>query len=105
MANCPKCGHTDAYIGFNSVECLNMDCENFVITCDTKCPCCGGSGHVTKNCAVNIKRLIKNANFKAAYMPGRQPGKSTLLAAYVDFRLMELRALQAAQEQLLEFGG
>jgi hypothetical protein len=31
MENCPSCGHVGAYIGFSSIECLNMDCEHFSI--------------------------------------------------------------------------
>lgn len=27
--NCPKCGFSNAYVGFSSVECMNKDCEHF----------------------------------------------------------------------------
>lgn len=27
--NCPKCGDNRAYIGFNVIECANIDCQHF----------------------------------------------------------------------------
>lgn len=41
MASCPKCHTPGAYIGFNSVECRNPDCEDFVLFELDECPCCG----------------------------------------------------------------
>ena len=45
MADCPLCKTPGAYIGFNSVECRNPDCEHFVLFEEEVCPCCGQIGH------------------------------------------------------------
>jgi hypothetical protein len=45
MAMCPVCATPGAYIGFNSVECRNPECEHFTIAVEEVCPCCGQVGH------------------------------------------------------------
>jgi len=45
MSLCPKCKLPGAYVGFNSIECRNKDCEYFVLTEDTTCPCCRDAYH------------------------------------------------------------
>jgi len=49
MAKCPKCATPDAYIGFNSIECRNPDCEHFVLQEKKECGCCGRD-HDTAGC-------------------------------------------------------
>lgn len=52
MANCPTCGVPGAYIGLKRVECVNPDCEHFVLPKDINdCPCCGGK-HLITHCKV-----------------------------------------------------
>jgi hypothetical protein len=41
MAICPKCSTPGAYVGFNSVECRNPDCEDYKIEEASACACCG----------------------------------------------------------------
>lgn len=50
MADCPTCGAADAYIGFNSIECRNKNCEHFKIDEEKTCSCCGGTGHDSVYC-------------------------------------------------------
>ena len=45
MPQCPVCATPGAYIGFNSVECRNTECEHFTIFEEPVCPCCGKVGH------------------------------------------------------------
>ena len=46
MAHCPDCSTPGAYVGFNSIECLNPHCVHFKIKQEEVCPCCGKAGHV-----------------------------------------------------------
>jgi hypothetical protein len=50
MDLCPVCKTPGAYIGFNTVECRNPDCEHFVIVEEKVCPCCGRVDHLP-NCS------------------------------------------------------
>jgi hypothetical protein len=46
MPRCPVCDSPGAYIGFNSIECRNPQCEHFVYEQAATCPCCGRTDHV-----------------------------------------------------------
>lgn len=50
MTKCPKCGTPEAYIGFNSIECRNPDCEHFVLEEKKTCGCCGKDDHGVESC-------------------------------------------------------
>lgn len=56
MAECPLCKTPGAYIGFNSVECRNPDCEHFVLFEEEVCPCCGQPGHTPEKHAATIRQ-------------------------------------------------
>ncbi len=61
MARCPDCGYQDAYIGFNSVECVNQKCKHFVINSKAICPCCGLEGHKKAFCPKLIHDTFQKA--------------------------------------------
>lgn len=46
MERCPSCNTPGAYIGFNTVECHNPNCEHYVIEEEKVCPCCGRVDHL-----------------------------------------------------------
>lgn len=46
MPACPNCNTPGAYIGFNSVECLNPRCVHYTVREEEICPCCGKPGHI-----------------------------------------------------------
>jgi len=45
MPICPICNTPGAYIGFNTIECLNPRCVHYKVHEEEICPCCGKVGH------------------------------------------------------------
>lgn len=51
MAKCPVCDTPGAYVGFNSIECRNKDCEHYKFEEKKNvCGCCGSEGHFSAEC-------------------------------------------------------
>lgn len=58
MANCPKCAAPGAYVGFNSIECRNPDCDEYKIEEASACACCGKAEADCKSSATRaLQRL------------------------------------------------
>jgi hypothetical protein len=51
MPRCPVCDSPGAYIGFNTIECRNPQCEHFVYEQAATCPCCGRTDHIPETAA------------------------------------------------------
>lgn len=95
MANCPLCNTPGAYIGFNTVECRNPDCEHFVLFEEEICPCCGQAGHdPEKHAAAQRQRTQQNSQQAAGNPNGAQQSIGTV---YLDGSDPTLDALASTE--------